>query len=293
MVEHEPDLYLDELQNKLWLRTGALVTVSTIWRALSQKFGYSRKVFSAKAAQRDETARAAFRQTMRAVGDPSCFVWLDETASSKQAFESRRAWARRGSKVCINKYFSKDGPMNATLLAAADINGFILPMCELVLQKRGDSDTDATHGTIGQERFEAYIKECVIPNMNTVGPRSIVILDNASPHWAPTMLQLFADAGIRVIFLPAYSPDYNPIEMMFAQYKSVLKRGYKTGRYTGRYGDLHRQGLLSVTRDHACNYALSCGCYRNVPIRAAQKGLGVRAAVLAVVLATLVATGYL
>ena len=90
---------------------------------------------------------------------------------------------------------------DATLLAAADVNGAILDMCELVLQKRGSKDDDPTHGTIDQERFREYIESRVVPwleKRRAEGERKVVVLDNAaaSIHWSEGVIDLSMGPGL-------------------------------------------------------------------------------------------------
>lgn len=114
-----------------------------------------------------------------------------------------------------------------TLLAAADINGFISQACERVLRERGDNDSDPTRGTIDQERFEMWVEYFLCPTLgdySTCAPRSVVVLDNASIHHSDRVVELIKSTGARVIYTAPYSPDLNPIELMFGLYKASLRR---------------------------------------------------------------------
>lgn len=53
--------------------------------------------------------------------------------------------------------------------------------------------------------------------------RSVAVMDNCSIHHVDFVMEIFREAGILVIFLPPYSPDYNPIELTFSSIKSYLK----------------------------------------------------------------------
>ena len=59
--------------------------------------------------------------------------------------------------------------------------------------------------------------------INSLRPGDIVILDNPGVHKNDRTLALFAQAGAEVRFLPAYSPDLNPIEMMWSKVESLLR----------------------------------------------------------------------
>ena len=81
----------------------------------------------------------------------------------------------------------------------------------------------ADFGTVNAD----FVRGSLIPNMHPfdgTSSKSIAILDNCSIHHVPEVVQLFEDAGILVIFLPPYSPDYNPIEETFSYIKYYLKQ---------------------------------------------------------------------
>jgi transposase len=271
IMRQERFLYLDEYQYKLLVKSGVRVATSTIWETLHDKLGYSKREFTAKASQRDEELRAAFRRQVRTIPNIKDVVWIDETANNRNAYQCKRGWERGGKKFCISKYFSPRGPQHATLLAAADIEGPILSMCELVLRKVDDADGDPTHGTIDQERFEQWVREVLIPRleerMACLGRQATVILDNASIHYSDVVLRLLRDAGVRVIFLPPYSPDYNPIELVFGVYKAFLKRWYKTGKYARKLSIMHMDALCSVSKEDMHGMVRHSYCYRNLPRR--------------------------
>ena len=65
----------------------------------------------------------------------------------------------------------------------------------------------------------------VLQPFNRVNPLSVVIMDNASIHHVESVRQLIEDqAGARLLFLPPYSPDLNPLEEVFSQIKSIMKK---------------------------------------------------------------------
>jgi transposase len=68
--------------------------------------------------------------------------------------------------------------------------------------------------------FQAYVREVLCPSLR---PGDIVVMDNLGPHKNERTLALIAAAGASVRFLPAYSPDLNPIEMMWSKLKALLR----------------------------------------------------------------------
>ena len=76
-------------------------------------------------------------------------------------------------------------------------------------------------GPINRIAFEAYVEQILVPELK---PGAIVIMDNLSSHKSPRTRQLIEAAGARLLFLPPYSPDFNPIENAFAKLKAMLRK---------------------------------------------------------------------
>jgi transposase len=84
----------------------------------------------------------------------------------------------------------------------------------------GSTACMALEGTTDTESFRAYVGQVLLP---TLRPGDIVVMDNLSPHKSDPTLALITQAGARVLFLPAYSPDLNPIEKMWSKVKNLLR----------------------------------------------------------------------
>ena len=69
--------------------------------------------------------------------------------------------------------------------------------------------------------FETYVEKCLIP---TLKPGDIVIMDNLSSHKTAEVARLIGSVGAEVRYLPPYSPDLNPIELMFSKLKTFLRK---------------------------------------------------------------------
>ena len=78
----------------------------------------------------------------------------------------------------------------------------------------------AFDGATNADCFEAYVGRCLVP---TLRAGDIVVMDNLSCHKTAEVERLIRAAGAEVRFLPAYSPDLNPIEMMFSKLKEALR----------------------------------------------------------------------
>jgi len=76
-------------------------------------------------------------------------------------------------------------------------------------------------GPTDTEVFQAYVREILCPSLR---PGDIVVMDNLPPHKNPQTLALITAANATPLFLPAYSPDLNPIEMMWSKVKALLRK---------------------------------------------------------------------
>ena len=76
-------------------------------------------------------------------------------------------------------------------------------------------------GPINGEWFRAYVEQVLVP---TLRPGDIVVMDNLGSHKGEDVRKMIEAAGATLSFLPPYSPDLNPIEMMFAKLKALLRK---------------------------------------------------------------------
>lgn len=112
----------------------------------------------------------------------------------------------------------------------------------------------ALDGTTDTESFRAYVREVLIP---TLRPGDIVVMDNLSPHKSGQTTALIVNAGAEVLFLPAYSPDLNPIEKMWSKVKSLLRAA--EARTSAELITAIGQALAQVTPQDALGWFASCG----------------------------------
>lgn len=127
----------------------------------------------------------------------------------------------------VHQAFDPHGNDRHTLIAAVDVDGFIFNATELIPRQTGPGDMDPTHGTVDTERFLLYITEHLLPvlckHVNNE-PRSVVVMDNASIHKDDRVRTAIESLGAILVYLPPYTPGYNPIETAFGQYKAKRKR---------------------------------------------------------------------
>jgi transposase len=109
-------------------------------------------------------------------------------------------------------------------------------------------------GAADTEVFQAYVRQVLRP---TLRPGDIVIMDNLSPHKSELALALLTQADVEILFLPAYSPDLNPIEKMWSKVKACLRSA--EARTQSALIQAIALALASVTRQDAINWFASCG----------------------------------
>ncbi len=130
-------------------------------------------------------------------------VFLDET-STHTSLSRPRGRAPRGQRV-IGAVPRNHGP-NVSCLAALTPDGITAP---LVIE-------GAIDGTV----FQPWLREWLLP---AVAPGTTIVLDNLSVHRSPDVRTIIEGAGCHLRFLPAYSPDFNPIELAFSKLKTHLR----------------------------------------------------------------------
>lgn len=112
----------------------------------------------------------------------------------------------------------------------------------------------ALEGTTDTESFRAYVEVVLVP---TLRPGDLVVMDNLSPHKSDPTLALITQAGAQVLFLPAYSPDLNPIEKMWSKVKALLRT--LQARTPADLVKAIGQALAQVTAQDALGWFTSCG----------------------------------
>lgn len=76
-------------------------------------------------------------------------------------------------------------------------------------------------GPINRDAFESYVEQVLVPDLRT---GDVVIMDNLSSHKGPRVREMIEAIGGRLLFLPPYSPDFNPIEKVFSKLKALLRK---------------------------------------------------------------------
>ena len=131
-------------------------------------------------------------------------VFLDESGSN-QAMAPRYGYAPRGERS--RGSVPRNRGRNTSILAAMSGEGVV--------------GTMVVEGATNTAVLLTYLAEVLCPALR---PGQIVVLDNLSAHKNQAVRERIEAAGCRLLFLPAYSPDFNPIEHAFAKLKAFLRK---------------------------------------------------------------------
>jgi transposase len=102
--------------------------------------------------------------------------------------------------------------------------------------------------------FLTFVAEALVPMLK---PQQVVVMDNLPAHKSPVVDRLIEAAGARVLRLPPYSPDFNPIEQAISKTKSILKK--LAHRTVDGLFDGIAQALNSIRPSDALNYIVHGG----------------------------------
>lgn len=109
-------------------------------------------------------------------------------------------------------------------------------------------------GATNTEVFRAYVNAVLLP---TLRPGDVVVMDNLGAHKNPETIGAITGAGARVLFLPPYSPDLNPIELMWSKVKNLL-RGAEARTPDALFAAVGN-ALSQITAKDAAHWFAHCG----------------------------------
>jgi len=169
--------------------------------------------------------------------DPSRFVFLDESGAKTNM-------TRLYGRALIGERVRDSTPNGTwhttTMIAAIGVGG---PQAPFVFE--GATDAQA---------FRVYAQEVLAP---TLKPGDIVVLDNLSSHKDKKAREAIVAAGAQIRDLPPYSPDFNPIEMMWSKVKAFLRK--VKARTTEELTKAIGLSLQTITRQDAAAWLKECG----------------------------------
>lgn len=176
-------------------------------------------------------------------------VAVDESAANERTKDRKYGWSLRGLPCRVRQAGQRG--RRWSMLPAMTVDGYLM--------------IDVYEGSYNTSRFTEFIDR-LLPLMGRFPePRSVILLDNASSHRSamkdPRMIAKLENAGVRVMWLPPYSPDFNPIEQSFNELKAWMRKNRETAYSYGEYFEgFIRLALDSVCPpEHARGYFRDCG----------------------------------
>ncbi|MBD0392205.1 IS630 family transposase [Wolbachia endosymbiont of Pentalonia nigronervosa] len=153
--------------------------------------------------ERDEKKRKEFTAKVAEIKEEN-LVFIDESGIDDNEFYAY-GWAPKGKRLFAEKHAFKK--KRISIIGALN-DGKVGAPC-------------AFEGYCNSELFEAYVEKILVP---TLKPGQTIILDNASFHKSVKIRKLIGNVGCKVLFLPPYSPDLNPIEKFWFAIKHAIRK---------------------------------------------------------------------
>ncbi len=169
--------------------------------------------------------------------DPDRLVFIDETwASTNMARRYGRAPRGQRLRMSVPHGHWK----TTTFIAGLRRSGMVAPF--------------VIDGPVNREVFELYVEKILVPELR---PGDIVVMDNLSSHKGPAVQTMIRAAGARLLYLPPYSPDFNPIEKAFSKLKAALRKAAQ--RTVHGLWDAIGGLVDTFTPSECANYFTACG----------------------------------
>jgi transposase len=188
------------------------------------------------ATERDEAARAAWREAMADI-PAERLVFVDETGTHTRM---TRLYARAPRGQRAYGYVPRNHTRNTTLVAALTLAGLDAPM--------------VLAGAMDREAFVAWLRHILVP---TLSAGQVVVMDNLNVHKGGQVRAIIEAHGCQLVYLPAYSPDFSPIEGAYSKVKARVRRAGKRRQdeLEGAIG----AAVVAVTARDAAGWFAHCG----------------------------------
>lgn len=180
--------------------------------------------------------RAEFRDELKTI-EPNQLIFIDESAATT---DMTRLYGRAPQGVRVVDAVPQGHWCVTTMIGALSLNGVTAG-----LLFEGATDTAA---------FSTFVDEVLVP---TLRPGDVVVMDNLSSHKATCIRASIERAGARLLFLPPYSPDLNPIEKMWSKVKSLLRSAAQRTKST--LWNAICEAFQQVTAPDCQGFFASCG----------------------------------
>ena len=246
LVLGNPGAYLWEIQQQILWMYGLDISPASICIFL-KKSNFSRKKMQLVALQQDKELRAVFATDV-SIYPSHLLIFIDETGCDRRDALRKYGYGLRGHPVKCQKLLVRGE--RVSVIAAMTIRGVL--------------DLQVVRESVTGDIFVEFIEKRLLPNLmtfNGVDPNSVVILDNCSVHHVSGVESCIEDVGALVHYLPPYSPDYNPIEMLFGKVKSAIRAMELELSATDDIETIVLAAFATVTAEDCENWINACCIY--------------------------------
>ena len=220
ILESDQSPTLDEMQEMLLNEFEIETSISAISRRL-KKVQFTRKRGERIHPNRDENSRQAWLSKI-AEYKASQLIIVDESSTNERSLDRRWGWAPKGIAYRMKQSVARRSQA-WSILPAIGINGYLY--------------YEIYQGSFDGERFNLFIEKLLEKMTPFPGPRSVLIMDNCKTHHGGRIQEMCDKAGVILEYLPAYSPDFSPIEESFSALKAWIRRHRDFGRFWAEEGE--------------------------------------------------------
>lgn len=208
LLDEDCTLWLSEIKLEMAKQLGIDVSISALSRALI-RLGLKRKILKREAAGRNTYLRARFDARLEAL-EAEQLVYVDETAINEATMNRRFGRAPTGQSPISIEPLRRS--KRWTVLPAYTVDGYL-------------PGTLIAHGqSVNAAEFADWLENTVLPQCRPFpGARSVLVMDNCSTHRNERVRELCLQHRVLLVYLPPYSPDYNPIEYTFRLLKGWMR----------------------------------------------------------------------
>jgi transposase len=156
------------------------------------------------ALERDEWLRAAWKVMVAGSLDARSLVFVDEMGTNI-SLSPLYGWTKKGERAQCS--VPRNRGKNTTLLSSMSMEGM--------------GPSLVVEGATNSEVFEAYVERVLVPKLRR---GQVMVMDDLSAHKGERIRDLIEGQGCELVFLPSYSPDFNPIEEAFSKIKGLMRK---------------------------------------------------------------------
>jgi transposase len=195
---------------------------------------------SERDTERVAKLRADYKQEISQILDVERLLFLDESGVN---LAMTRLYGRAEGGRRVEDSAPQNYGENISVLTAVSLGASV-----------GVMATMTVNGSVDADVFLIYLSEVLLPCLKK---RDVVVMDNLSAHKVAGVRQMIEGRGARLIYLPPYSPDLNPVEECWSKLKALLRKA--KARTREALEEAIRQALKAIARTDIISWMAHCG----------------------------------